>query len=187
MREVADLLVESSSLKNVPRMGWAVRGVADAESVAEHSFGVAFVALVLADILQSEAGGSLRLDLEKVVVTALLHDLAEVRLTDLPASAQRLIPADVKSRAEASAMRGLLAALPGKARWSEMWREFEEVSSPEGRLVRDADKLEMMVQCLRYEMAGSRGLEEYWKAQDERSWHYGLCTRLYAELKAMRP
>jgi putative hydrolase of HD superfamily len=68
-----------------------------------------------------------------------------------------------------------------------LWQEFEESSSPEGRLVRDADKLEMMVQCLRYEQAGCRGLDEFWQAMDRREWHYPLSEELYARLRAMRP
>ncbi len=53
--------------------------------------------------------------------------------------------------------------------------------------MRDADKLEMMVQCLRYEQAGSRGLEEYWETMDRRAWHYPLSASLYARLKALSP
>ena len=68
-----------------------------------------------------------------------------------------------------------------------MWREFEDHSSPEGQLVRDVDKLEMMVQCLRYELAGSRGLDEFWKAMDQRVWHYAISGELYARLREMRP
>ena len=136
------------------------------ESVAEHSFGVAFVALALADVLDEG------LDLEKVLVMALLHDLAEVRLTDLPSTAVHLIPTETKSQAEATAIADLLAPLPAAGRLKGLWQEFEDSASPEGRLVRDADKLEMMVQCLRYEMAGSRGLDEFWQAMDRRAWHY---------------
>ena len=44
--------------------------------------------------------------------------------------------------------------------------------------MRDADKLEMMVQCLRYEQAGSRGLDEFWATMDRREWHYALCARI---------
>jgi putative hydrolase of HD superfamily len=68
-----------------------------------------------------------------------------------------------------------------------LWQEFEDRASPEGRLVRDADKLEMMVQCLCYERAGSRGLDEYWLGMDEHQWHYGLSGELYARLRDMRP
>ena len=177
-----DLLLESATLKRMPRTGWAMRGVAHVESVADHSFGVAFVALALAEAL-----GDPGLDLEKILIMAVLHDLAEVRLTDLPASAIRLLPGEVKSQAEAVAMADLLAPLPGADRLRTLWQEFEDRSGPEGKLVRDADKLEMMVQCLRYEMAGSRGLDEFWQAMDGRRWHYPLAAGLYDRLKAMRP
>jgi putative hydrolase of HD superfamily len=187
---LVDLLLETATLKYVPRTGWQMRGVPRVESVAEHSFGVVFVALALLDALEGGAAGQLgpmKLDVEKVLVMALLHDLAEVRLTDLPASAARLIPDDVKSAAEARAMADVLAPLPSVRRWKRLWQEFEDRASPEGRLVRDADKLEMMVQCLRYEQAGSRGLGEFWEAMDQWAWHYPLCAELYARLRKLRP
>jgi putative hydrolase of HD superfamily len=181
-----DLLLETATLKRMPRTGWLMRGVPHVESVADHSFGVVFVALALADAIEDEARFR-TLDLEKILVMALLHDLAEVRMADLPALAMRLIPPAVKSEAEASAMEDLLAPLPTAERWGALWQEFEDRASPEGRLVRDADKLEMMVQCLRYEQAGSRGLDEFWRAMDRREWHYPLCAELYACLRDLRP
>ena len=180
-----DLWLEAATLKRMPRTGWAMRGVACVESVAEHSFGTALVALALADALAAE-GLAEPLDLEQVLVMALLHDLAEVRLTDLPATAVRLIPPEVKSQAEAAAMAELLAPLPGGGRLAALWQAFEDRSSPEGWLVRDADKLEMMVQCLRYEQAGSRGLDEFWQAMDGHRWHYELSARLYGRLRALQ-
>jgi putative hydrolase of HD superfamily len=174
----------------MPRTGWVMRGVPHVESVAEHSFGVAFVSLVLAEALQGEgipAAAQTPLDREKVLIMALLHDLAEVRLTDLPSSAARLIPERVKSEAEARALADLLAPLPTAGPLRDLWQEFEDHASPEGRLVRDADKLEMMVQCLRYEQAGSRGLDEFWQAMDQRAWEYPLCARLYDDLRSRRP
>jgi putative hydrolase of HD superfamily len=180
--KLVDLLLETATLKRMPRTGWGMRGVPHVESVAEHSFGAAFVAMALAAVLGEEM-----VDLEKVLVMALLHDLAEVRLTDLPGSAVRLLPEAVKSQAEASAVGELLAPLPAAGHLAALWQEFEQGSSPEGRLVRDADKLEMMVQCLRYEQAGSRGLDEFWQAMDRREWHYPLSEEIYAQLKARRP
>jgi putative hydrolase of HD superfamily len=182
MNELVELLLENATLKRMPRTGWEMRGVPHVESVADHSYGVVFVALALVDALQSE-----ELDLEKVLVIALLHDLAEVRVTDLPASATHLISAKVKRQVELSAITELLAPLPSGERWVALWHEFEDLASPEGCLVRDADKLEMMIQCLRYEQAGSRGLDEYWQGMDQREWHYTLSAELYARLKGMRP
>lgn len=186
MEELVSLFLEATTLKRMPRTGWGMRGVPHVESVAEHSFGVAFVSLVLVEALQGE-GRYGPLDREKVLIMALLHDLSEVRLTDLPSTAVRLIPEQVKSEAEAQALAELLAPLPDSGHLRELWQEFEDHLSPEGRLVRDVDKLEMMVQCLRYEQAGSRGLDEFWQAMDQRTWHYPLCARLYADLRSRRP
>ena len=185
-----NLLLESATLKRLPRSGWLLRGVPHVESVAEHSFGVAIVALTLADALVGELEGDgedVQLDVGKVLVMALLHDLAEVRLTDLPVSAVQLLPEGMKGRAEAVAMDQLLAPLPTMMHWKALWQEFEDRSSAEGRLVRDADKLEMMVQCLRYEQAGCRGLEEFWHAIDCHSWHYDISAELYSRLRQIRP
>jgi putative hydrolase of HD superfamily len=184
---VIDLLLEATTLKRMPRTGWLMRGVPHVESVAEHSFGVAFLVLALADALATDADAPVELDVEKALAISLLHDLAEVRLTDLPASAARLLPDAAKSQAEASAIRDLLAPLQAGNRLGSWWQEFEDSSSAEGRLVRDADKLEMMIQCLRYEQAGSRGLNEFWQALDQRRWHYRQCAELYGQLKVMRP
>ena len=181
-----DLLLESATLKRMLRTGWAMRGVAHVESVADHSYGVAFLALALVDWLNG-ADGAQPLDLEKALAIAVLHDAGEVRLTDLPSSASQLLPEGVKRQAELDAVGDLLVPLPGAGRWRALWLEFEDGTSPEGRLIRDADKLEMMVQCLRYEQAGSRGLEEFWQAMDRRDWHYPLCRALYESLKARRP
>lgn len=187
---LVQLFLEVVNLKRVPRTGWGMRGVPIVESVAEHSFGVAFVSLALADALNGDLNEDdvrAQLDLEKVLIMSVLHDLAEVRLTDLPSSAVQLLPEGVKGHAEALALDGLLEPLTDTARWKALWQEFEESSSAEGRLVRDADKLEMMVQCLRYEQAGSSGLDEFWQAMDQRSWHYVLAAELYAGLREIRP
>ncbi len=184
--KLLDLLLETMTLKRMPRTGWVMRGVPHVESVAEHSFGAALVALALAEAVTGEGQGG-PFDLEQVLTMALLHDLGEVRLTDLPAAAVRLIPPEVKSQAETAAITDLLAPLPSAGRLAALWQAFEDSSSPEGRLVRDADKLEMMVQCLRYEQAGCRGLDEFWQAIDGHHWHYDLSAGLYRRLKAMRP
>jgi putative hydrolase of HD superfamily len=188
MDNLVNLFLDAATLKRMPRTGWALRGVDTVESVADHSHGVAWIALVLADAL-NDAGTAPPLDRERVLIQAVLHDLGEVYLTDLPRRAARLLPPGIKSSAEHQALRGLLAPLPPARRdeYLACWQEFEDRSTPEGRLVRDADKLEMMVQCLRYEMAGHRGLDEFWQAMDANPWAYDLSVQLYARLCARRP
>ena len=148
------------------------------------------MALALAAVLNDTAAGSegapRPLDEEKVLIMALLHDLAEVRLTDLPITASRLLPEGAKRFAEEAAVGALLAPLPSSGWLRELWLEFEDKTSAEGRLVRDVDKLEMMVQCLAYEQAGSRGLDEYWQGMSSRTWHFELCAQVYEALRAIR-
>jgi putative hydrolases of HD superfamily len=176
----------AATLKHVPRAGWLLRGVPNPESVADHSYGVSLVALALTEVLN--ASGELRqsLDRGRVLTIALLHDLAECQLTDLPNPALRHLPRAAKHAAEAAVLAELTKALPSTQSLLELWTEYEAGSSPEGRLVRDADRLEMMVQCLRYERAGSRMLDEFWVTSDAAAWHYPLCEHLYRRLKKTR-
>ena len=67
-----ELLMELQNLDRVPRMGYALRGVADAESVAEHTFHVALLVWALAP---STPG----VDTRRALELALVHDLAEDR------------------------------------------------------------------------------------------------------------
>ncbi len=130
--KLLDLLLETATLKRMPRTGWAMRGVPHVESVAEHSFGTALVALALAEAAAAEEQAG-PFDVEQVLIMALLHDLAEVRLTDLPASAVRLIPPEVKSQAEAAAISDLLAPLPAAGRLAALWQAFEDSLQPRGQ------------------------------------------------------
>ncbi|GAB4208508.1 MAG: HD domain-containing protein [Roseiflexaceae bacterium] len=162
--QTAEALLElyhhALTLKLTPRAGWLQRGVAQPESVAEHSFGVALLALL--------AGDAAGLDRGKILAIALLHDLAEATLGDLPASARRLFGAEAKHAAERRAMEELLAALPEPG-YQALWDEYARGSSPEARLVKGLDRIEMLVQALAYERAGSRALDEFW-ADAERGW-----------------
>jgi len=154
---VLALLLEANQLKRVQRTGWVMRGVADAESVSDHSFGVAFIALVLAQYMDEP------IDTVKLLTMALLHDLPEAVLSDIPSPACLCLSRDAKSAAEQAALGHLLGEFPQAEQWRDWWREFDERSSLEGRLVRDADRLDMLLQAYVYEQTtGNRWLEEFW-------------------------
>jgi len=134
-----------------------MRGVADAESVSDHTFGVAFVSLVLAQFLERS------IDTAKLLSMALIHDLPEAVLSDIPAPALRHIPRDVKGAAEAEVLERLVDDLPQREKWQAWWREFAERTSVEAKIVHDADRIEMLIQALVYEeTTGNRWLEQFW-------------------------
>lgn len=153
-----DLYRHAATLKWMPRTGWLQRGVPQPESVAEHIFGVALLALLAGD----QAPG---LDRGKLLAIALLHDLAEASLSDLPASARRLLGAPAKHAAERRAMEELVAGLP-HGDYLALWDEYERGTSPEARLVKGLDRIELLSQALAYERAGSRALDEFWEGAE---------------------
>jgi 5'-deoxynucleotidase YfbR-like HD superfamily hydrolase len=62
----------------------------------------------------------------------------------------------------------LLRLLPeGQSRlFQDAWDEFTAGASPEARLVRDADKLEMVLQAMEYEKLGYGGsLMRFWHSK----------------------
>lgn len=152
-----DLLLELQALDRVPRMGWVLRGVPDSESVAEHSFHVALLVWLLAPRLPDVDAG-------RAVGMALLHDLAEVRLGDLPRVAGRYFPAGAKSTAETGAEAELLAPLTDGSQ--ELVAEYRAGESPEARLVKACDKLQLMVKACVYQNWGVGALEKFWRNPD---------------------
>jgi putative hydrolase of HD superfamily len=192
------LYSQVAALKLLPRAGWLQRGVVVAESVAEHTFGVAVLALLIGDPVGTAAhdlddagakgaGGSpgSRIERGKLLAIALLHDLAEALLGDLPASARRLIGADAKRAAERRAIEELFATLPNHGEFLALWDEYVAGSSVEARLVKELDRVEMLAQALAYERAGSRALAEFWDGADQ-GWsdEFPLVRALGAELTA---
>jgi putative hydrolase of HD superfamily len=154
------LYTQIATLKLLPRTGWLQRGVIQPESVAEHTFGVAALALLVADAVGD-------LDRGKLLAIAVLHDMAEALLSDLPASAKRFIGAEHKHNAEHRALEELFARIPGRQEYVGLWEEYARGCSREARLVKGLDRLEMLAQALAYERAGSRALAEFWEDAEE--------------------
>jgi len=148
--DLVDTLVEILALKALDRAGWVRRGVQDPESVAAHSWGVAWLVLLL---LPAE------LDRERALTYAVLHDLAEVRVGDL--TPHDGVDRAHKARLEAQAMSGLTHSLPRGAQLRDAWHAYEAQSDAESRFVRQLDRLDMALQALAYERADAGEMAEF--------------------------
>jgi putative hydrolase of HD superfamily len=143
-------------LKSEPRRGWVLKlGMENPESVADHSYRVALMAMVYCD-----ARG---LDAEKAMKMALLHDLPEALVGDS-------IPGEraprEKRAMESAAMRRLLKDLPQDVakEYRAVWREFEERASPEAELVKQLDRLESAIQAYEYKRDDpAKNVEEFFR------------------------
>jgi putative hydrolase of HD superfamily len=157
---VLDFIEEIGVLKNLPRTGWRFRGIKDAESVADHCYRVSLLSMILADVLTEQ---DVPLDVEKVMRLALLHEIAEARIGDVPFPALEYIPEDVKEAGERTAVESMFENFGAfQQKYVELWDEFERGTSLEGKLVRATDKLELMIQVLEYEKIGYRSLDKFW-------------------------
>lgn len=152
-----DFALLIGKLKRVPRTGWIDHLVQDPESVAEHSYRMALLAMVLAPRLS--------IDVTKTMKIALIHDLAEAEIGDIVTLRGTKIVGDVieKRAKEAEAMRGIAQILEINELES-LFKEYGEQSSPESRLVKQLDRLEMLIQAYEYETEQKVDLEEFFIA-----------------------
>ena len=117
--------------------------------------------MVLADTLVAKG---LKLDTEKVMRLALLHEIAETRIGDIPFTVLDYIPETVKEKGERKAVKSMLEQFENIGEWyQELWEEFEQNETIEAKIVRAADKLELMIQVLEYEKLGYQSLDQFWE------------------------
>lgn len=132
------------ALKNLPRTGWVHRKVPERiESVAEHSFRVAVLGLFLQDPT---------LDTHRIVSMSLLHDLAESIAGDI--TPHQGISDEEKKKMEEDAMSKILGGLVRPKEYEfiiELWKDYEDKGTPEAKVVKDLDRLEMVIQADEYE------------------------------------
>ncbi len=151
---VIALLKAAHPLDRVPRAGYLLRGVAEPESVAAHSHFTALLALLFTDQYPG------RWDTRKVLATALLHDLSEARLMDIPMPAADAHLRGAKQSAEQALFEEMTEGLAGD--YAALHRDFAGASSPEARLLRGLDKAQMMIKVLCYEAEHRGCLGEFW-------------------------
>ncbi len=135
-----------SELKKVPRKGWKTKvGIEHPESVADHSYSTAIIAMVLSD--------SKKFNTEKVIKMALLHDLAESVTGDFTPEE---ISKDNKNSIENDAMSEILSKLPKEIEkeYQMIWKEYMEGTTKEAILLHEVDKLEMAIQAVKYSSEG---------------------------------
>ena len=133
-KEYIDFLNKIEKLKCNTRHSWTSSG--RQESVAEHSWRLAVMAMLCADEYPE-------LDLNKVIKMCLIHDFGEAITGDIPAflkTAQNELDEDV-------AVTKLLSALPTDIE-SELQSIFDEMNAretPEAKLFKSLDNLEALI------------------------------------------
>lgn len=143
----ATLLLEALRLKELHRAGWIRAGVTHPESVAAHSWGVAWLALLLCPE---------DLDQHRVLMLALIHDLPEVHVGDI--TPHDGIDRAEKHRREHLAATSMLSEHPVLL---DAWQEYTDNQTPEAKFVHQLDKLDMGLQAIHYRQERDLDTDEF--------------------------
>ncbi len=148
MKSIINLLFEARALKNTPRTGYQFLG-SGKESVAEHTFITAFIALVLSKIIPD-------IDTGKLLSMCLLHDLPEARTGDLNTVYKEYCTVDEKK-----AIDDLTKDLPFGKSIARILDEFNKGETIEALLAHDADQLAFIIDLKYLSDIGNR-LPDKW-------------------------
>ncbi|MBU6447568.1 HD domain-containing protein [Patescibacteria group bacterium] len=138
-----DFLYELGSLRNVQR-GWRQHVGMDVANDLEHSLRVAWIAMILARM------EGVKND-EKIIKMALVHDIAETRVSDLSYVQKAYATADEQAAADDLFRGTSLEDLN-----SDVLHEYKERKSIESKIVKDADNLDLDLEMRELEERGSQ-------------------------------
>lgn len=167
--ESKDFISDFSKLKMIPRSGWVSHGIGlqDVESVADHTFSTSTLAMFLADM---EARNGRRVNVERVLRMALIHDLAEALTFDISKSYLEYLGRRgeaIKRQLEQAAWNHMVGGVRSKSirmKYGELQSEFNAQRSFEAQIVHAADKLDILFQIVTYVRRGypKRMLSDLW-------------------------
>lgn len=136
-----EFLYEIGTLRNIER-GWRQHLGEGVATDPEHSFRVAFIAHLLA----KEEGA----DMQKVMLMALVHDLAETRTGDM-SYMQRIYTKTDEHRAAADMLEGTSF----RETVGALMEEYEKRETLEAKIVKDADNMDIDLELKELEERGS--------------------------------
>lgn len=167
MSSIFDFLIDVGKLKEMPRRGWVLNQIKDAESIADHVFRAILMAWIL--------GKEKELNVERIIKMALMHDLCEVYAGDatpydslIPkdkrklkkimqtwprfTKAQKNKQAAAKFKKELKGIEKLLKDLPLflSEDIKNTWLSYEKKMTSEGKFFSQTDRLESFLQAMEY-------------------------------------
>lgn len=135
-------------LKHLRRTGWVVRGVPMAETVADHSWRMALMALQTEKELLK-----MGVDTNKVIEMCLLHDVGESVIGDIipeiHQTSKQKVTKEEKKKYEMEAVLKLAHQF-SFPKLSTLFAELEAGETRESQIVQNLDKLDMLLQAYEY-------------------------------------
>lgn len=160
--KILDFYKYLDKLKSTKRAGWVKKKIVNSESVADHSFSVAVLSMILASELD--------VDRDKLIKMALIHDIGESIIGDViwhyPGKGLMADILDKKERDEEEAMRKILETL-GDSEYLDLWKEMEEKKTREAKIHKEIDRIDLALQAYFYEEKTGRKHDQLFDFVDE--------------------
>lgn len=149
-----EFLYEIATMRNIQR-GWRQHLGTDCANVLDHTIRVQWLALILA---RMESGPDKKVDEEKVLKMALLHDAPETRTSDL-SYVQKVYADEKEDKAAHDMFEGTIMT----DFYSDIFKEYNERQTLEAKIVKDADNLDVDMELYELAERGSQ-LPGKWKS-----------------------
>ncbi len=140
IQKITNLIFEALHQKEIKHEGWRMCGIQFPDSVAEHSLNAAQIAYILAHMEWA--------DPYKCATMLVWHDIAETRIGDQHKVASRYIHG--KKESEKAVMYDQFSGVPFEKDIHALFEEYEERTTKEGIIAKDADYLEQAFQAKKY-------------------------------------
>lgn len=139
---ILSVVALAQQLKCTLRHSWLSNG--RQESVAEHTWRMSLIALLVAPHLRANV------DITVLLKMVIIHDLVEAIADDVPVFEITATPEKktLRKKRETEAMRQIAVMLPeiNAKEIQSLWREFESSTTIEARVAQAIDKLEAQIQ-----------------------------------------
>ncbi len=137
IEDILSFLSRTKGLETIERYNASLKN--NRNTVAEHSWRLGIMAFVIASQYR------IRVDMTRVLIFALLHDIAEAKTGDIDAYTQATGGAELLERRRASekdAMHELTSDLCFGASIHDLWQEYEGQATLEAKFIKALDKIE---------------------------------------------
>ena len=171
-----ELLYEVGCLRFLQR-NWRQFLNADFSNETEHSFRVAWIAMILTSYEKVKNIG-------KVVMMALVHDAGESRSGDV-----HYVSRQYTSRDEELAVEDIFSGTSLQKEIVELWKEYEERKTIEAKIVKDADNLDVEFELKEQEAKGEN-LRKYWQDARQRVYknlYTKSAKKMWQEIQSSNP
>lgn len=173
IKKVVNFIFEINQLKRQKHAGPKFAGVKDPDTVAEHALRASQIGYILA-VMEG-------VNPEKVVSMLIIHDNGEARIGDQTKVGAKYFS---NKKAEQDAFFEQTENLGNKIEkeWKKLFLEYEDRTSPEGIIAKDADWLEQAFQAKEYVELGYKAMQN-WIDNVEKALETESAKKIIKEMK----